>query len=180
LRKGGLRVAFFILAPTPRLRPRDAGLSAQTILKIVKTAATTRMREQGINMRATLMTWRMTVHAMCMFALLVVGFAHKIPSLSDAPLTPSEIVAYTLPDGTLPVLCISDQATTDQQQDHKHKTNSGCEACRISASILLPAPADTVGLPAKFTLRQIFQRIEEPVVARIFSPNTSPRAPPIA
>jgi hypothetical protein len=131
-------------------------------------------------MRAKLMTWRMAVHIMCMMALFAVGFAHKVPSLSASPLTPAEIVAYTLPDGTLPVLCISDQASSDHDhdQDHQHKADGGCEACRISASILLPLPTDTVGLIAKLDRKLTFQRVTEPVVARIFPPNQSPRAPP--
>jgi hypothetical protein len=131
-------------------------------------------------MRAKLMTWRMAIHAFCMVALIAVGFAHKIPNASASPLTPSEIAAYTLPDGTLPVLCIADYATSDQGHDHKHKADGGCEACRISASILLTAPADTVGLLAKLERKLTFQRIDAPIFARIFSPNTSPRAPPSA
>lgn len=131
-------------------------------------------------MRAKLMTWRMAVHALCMLALFAVGFAHKIPSVSASPLTPSEIASYTLPDGTLPVLCISDQALSDHDQDHKHKADSGCEACRISASILLPLPADTVGLLAKLDRKVTFPRLNEPLVARLFPPNSAPRAPPSA
>lgn len=129
-------------------------------------------------MRAQLMTWRMAIHAFCMLALIAVGFAHKIPNASASPLTPAEIAAYTLPDGTLPVLCIADYATADH--DHKHKADGGCEACRISASILLPAPADTGGLLVKLERKLTFQRIDAPIFARIFSPNTSPRAPPRA
>lgn len=131
-------------------------------------------------MRAKLMTWKMAVHAFCMLALFAVGFAHKVPSVSASPLTPSEIAAYTLPDGTLPVLCISDQALSDHDQDHKHKPDSGCEACRISASILLPLPADTVGLLAKLERTLTFPRLQEPLVARLFPPNSAPRAPPSA
>lgn len=133
-----------------------------------------------MTVRAKLMTWQMVLHALCMLALIAVGFAHKAPSLSHAHLTPTEIVAYTLPDGSLPVLCIADQATSDHGQDHQHKANGGCEACRIAASVLLPTPADTVGLVARLERKQAYQRIDEPVFARIFSPNTSPRAPPRA
>lgn len=131
-------------------------------------------------MRAKLMTWRMAVHALCMLALFAVGFAHKVPEASASPLTPSEIAAYTLPDGTLPVLCISDQAVSDHDhdQDHKHKPDSGCEACRISASVMLPLPADTVGLVAKLDRTLTFPRLQQPLLARLFPPNTAPRAPP--
>lgn len=129
-------------------------------------------------MRAKLMTWKMAVHALCMLALFAVGFAHKVPTASASPLSASEIAAYTLPDGTFPVLCISDQAVLDHGHDHKHKADNGCEACRISASILLPLPADTAGLLAKLDRKLTFPRLQEPVVARLFPPNTAPRAPP--
>lgn len=134
----------------------------------------------GETMRARFMTWQMAVHMLCMLALVAIGFAHKVPTVSASPLTPSEIAAYTLPDGTLPVLCISDQAVSDHSHEHKHKTDGGCEACRISASFLLPLPTDTVGLAAKLDRKLTFPRLQEPLLARLFPPNTAPRAPPSA
>ncbi|MBB4954897.1 uncharacterized protein (UPF0264 family) [Agrobacterium vitis] len=115
-----------------------------------------------------------------MIALFAVGFAHKAPVASASPLSISELAAYTLPDGSLPVLCISDQAVSDHDQDHKHKANGGCEACRISASILLALPTDTASLLVKLDRKLTLPRRQDALVVRLFPPNTAPRAPPSA
>ena len=134
-------------------------------------------------MRARRMTWRMAVHVLCMVALVAIGFAHKVPEAVAAPQTSVDFSAYTLPDGSLPVLCISEQSTftfDDHGKQHDHAGQSGCDACRISASILLPAPADTGGVRAEASLDIAGPSAEAPIILRLFPPNTAPRAPPLA
>ncbi|MDR6821038.1 hypothetical protein J2X76_006238, partial [Neorhizobium sp. 2083] len=42
------------------------------------------------------------MRAVCVLALLLVGFAHKPLNLDYHSIPASELAAYTLPDGTLP------------------------------------------------------------------------------
>lgn len=113
---------------------------------------------------------------LCVLAMLFVGFAHQPAAMAvDAPF---DVSAYALPDGSLPILCVSDNGS--QNDKDKHLFAQGCEACRISAAVLLPQPADDVGR----ILRHAGAAMPAPKVAeiprRIFSPATAPRAPPLA
>ncbi|MCE6076143.1 hypothetical protein FS799_14830 [Agrobacterium vitis] len=133
-------------------------------------------------MRSGQMTWRMAVHVWCMIAVVAIGFAHKTPQALAAPQIPTEFAAYTLPDGSLPVLCISSQTSftpEDHGKPHGHLSQSGCEACRIGASILLPMPADTIGVAARASLETASPPVQAPDIARLFPPNSAPRAPPL-
>jgi hypothetical protein len=110
----------------------------------------------------------------CAIALLFVGLAH-VPLDADRYSIPlSAIAAYTLPDGTVPVLCLP---SNDGEQNH-HDSGSSCETCRLAASVLLPAPADTYGLPIMRQLEAFFPtRLRASYRPRIIS-STSPRGPP--
>jgi hypothetical protein len=117
------------------------------------------------------------VRMLCVLAMLFLGFAHQpVAMAADAPL---DVSAYALPDGSLPILCVSDDGGSQKDKD-KHLFAQGCDACRISASVLLPQPADDVGR----IMRHASTSMPAPKVAmvprRIFSPATAPRAPPLA
>ncbi len=117
------------------------------------------------------------VRIICALALLFVGFAHKPPVTDSYSIPPTEVAQYILPDGTLPVLCLPSQ-DGKVKHDH-HDAASGCEACRLTASVLVPSPADTCG---QAMLRQIESFIpirDEAFYRQLFPPNTSPRGPPI-
>ncbi len=73
---------------------------------------------------------------LCVIALLVVGFAHRIPAASPQP--DIDLSAYALPDGTLPVICHS-PAGTDNGSGNTIFV-SDCEFCRLASSAILPAP----------------------------------------
>lgn len=114
---------------------------------------------------------------LCAAALVFVAFAHQAPVAAASDAGPAELAQYVLPDGTLPTLCVT---ATDQSDQGQHdKTHShGCEACRIGASTLLPAPMDVAGAPIGFAVA-----VELPTRAKVFHrqlfpPNTGPRAPP--
>lgn len=115
------------------------------------------------------------VRILCALALLFVGFGHQPAGMAEN--TPFNVAAYALPDGTLPVLCVSE--SDDSQKDSgKHIHAQGCEACRISASVLLPSPVDNLGermRPAAIAPMRPFIRVAQ---RRILSPSTAPRAPP--
>ncbi|WLD96041.1 hypothetical protein PX860_10730 [Agrobacterium leguminum] len=116
------------------------------------------------------------VRTLCALALLLVGFAHKPPVLANSQIPLREIAQYVLPDGTLPVLCLPSE-DGKAKHDH-HDIGSGCEACRLTASVLLPAPADALGLPILREAERVTPTRVEAFYRQLFPPNTSPRGPP--
>ena len=83
------------------------------------------------------------VRLICALALLLIGFFHQPPAPVAIP--PGEIVMYTLPDGSVSDLCLPSSGGKSKQ-DH-HDRGSGCEACRLTGSTLLPTPTDLAGQP---------------------------------
>lgn len=117
-----------------------------------------------------------TVRMICALALLLVGFAHKPPVLDYHSIPSSERAEYTLPDGSIPVLCLPSE---DGKTKHDgHDFGSGCEACRLTASVLLPAPADKAGEPILCEIGHFVPTRSEAFYHQLFPPNTAPRGPP--
>lgn len=115
------------------------------------------------------------VRIICTIALLCIGFAHRAPSVDAAP-HPSEIAAYTLPDGSVPVICLSGH--TDEADHHGHDGLRDCDACRISNAIALPEPVQTAGLPA-YSSADVHRPVRhEAFYRQLFTPDARPRAPP--
>ncbi|MBY3135360.1 hypothetical protein [Rhizobium laguerreae] len=114
---------------------------------------------------------------LCAVALVFVGFAHQLPAAAAGEFDPAKLAQYALPDGTLPTLCVT---TTDKSgQDQHDKAHShGCEACRISTSILLRAPTDIAGAAIPFSAAVELPIRTEAFHRQLFPPNTGPRAPP--
>ncbi|MBX4976581.1 hypothetical protein HJB73_24595 [Rhizobium lentis] len=118
--------------------------------------------------------WALRV--LCAVALVFVGFAHQPAAAAADEFAPAGLVQYVLPDGTLPTLCVT-AADTSGQNQHDQAHSQGCEACRIGASIRLPAPTDIAG--AIFFAAAVELPIRaEAFHRRLFPPNTGPRAPP--
>lgn len=115
------------------------------------------------------------VRILCAIALLCLGLAHRAPVVETAiPL--SEIASYSLPDGTIPVLCLPSQ--DDDGKHHSRDFNTGCEVCRITASVLLPAPADSIGQAIAVATQMQLPIPREAFYRQLFPPNASPRGPP--
>ncbi|RFB98884.1 hypothetical protein B5K08_04390 [Rhizobium leguminosarum bv. trifolii] len=114
---------------------------------------------------------------LCAAALVFVAFAHQAPNAAAGESGPADLAQYVLPDGTLPTLCVTVSDTSDQGQ-HDKTHSHGCEACRIGASILLPAPADVADAPIPFAVAAELPIRAESVPRRLFPPNSGPRAPP--
>lgn len=119
------------------------------------------------------------VRLICALALIMVGFAHKAPILDHPVFNLAQLAAYTLPDGTVPTLCITvqDDSHTDHPDQDAHPAKE-CEACRIASATLMPTPPDTgVAIVRSFVIvdpaphYQVTQR-------RLLPPNQGPRAPP--
>ncbi|MGG7517016.1 DUF2946 family protein [Allorhizobium undicola] len=133
----------------------------------------------------------MAVHAICVLALLLLGFGHKMPLLAATAAPSIASAVPRLPDGSLPDLCItvheSEQATTlsagqgadKTRQDSRHLKAQDCEACRLQASVMLPAPAVSDGLFAGAASPAVFPALAQTLHARHFSPNRTSRGPPL-
>jgi hypothetical protein len=116
------------------------------------------------------------VRIICAIALLFVGLAHQ-PPVIDSPAIPfSEIANYTLPDGTLPDLCLS--AEGDHGKHHGQPGSTGCEACRLSTAMALPAPLDVVGQPVAWQTASVMPPLDAVVPLVRVLPSSSPRGPP--
>ena len=81
----------------------------------------------------------LTVRILCALALLFLGLSHKMPvvTANDAALL-AYASAFSLPDGTAPDLC------TPSDQGKLKFSTPDCDACRLSASVLLPEPPQLV------------------------------------
>lgn len=125
-------------------------------------------------MRKVWNDWRMAVRMLCALALVFVAFAHQ--PVSAAPAQP-DLSAYTLPDGSLPVLCLTD---TGGDKDHHSSAwhGNGCEACRLASSVILPMPPMTAGQKVE-PLQSLANKREAALIARhAYPPSAPPQAPP--
>ncbi|MGH7005186.1 MAG: hypothetical protein ACREIP_14680 [Alphaproteobacteria bacterium] len=120
--------------------------------------------------------WRLAVRMLCAVALLCVAFAHR--PVSAAPSDAPDLSAYALPDGSLPTLCLTDTGDGDHHDKAWH--GNGCEACRLSASVVLPVPASAQG--RKIVPLQALGLLREAAfIARsAWPPSAPPQAPPFA
>jgi hypothetical protein len=113
------------------------------------------------------------VRILCAIALLFVAFGHQPITLAQS--APIDLAAYALPDGTLPIFCVTDR---EGSQKGKHLHIHPCDACRIGASALLPQPNDTFGQPFEAAVAVAVLAPAAIELRRLFSPNASPRGPP--
>jgi hypothetical protein len=114
------------------------------------------------------------VRLLCAFSVALVAFGHAPLSLPRAGTL--ALASYTLPDGSQPVICITDTAG---KGDHKLAHGNGCEACRVSSSFLVPAPdcvasIGRIGIPAVLPLPATPR-----TVRAAYPPSAPPQAPPL-
>jgi hypothetical protein len=127
------------------------------------------MADRGIRM-----SFDRAIRMICVVALVLLGLAHR-PVATPAPqFSPQEIAALTLPDGTVPELCLP----SEDGKDKTHAATSDCEACRVSATALLPAPADAVGMRMPLVAALTLPQPAEAHYRQLFPPDSHPRAPP--
>ncbi len=77
------------------------------------------------------------VRVVAAFALVFLSFAHK-PAMAKS-LSPAEIAAYQLPDGTIADICFGMDGI-DHDSGKSQSMAPVCEACRLAAAALLPTP----------------------------------------
>lgn len=110
----------------------------------------------------------------CVLALVLLGLAHQPVAAPTTQFSPDEIAALMLPDGSLPELCLPSEGGKVKP----HAGASDCEACRISAAVLLPTPADAVGKRLALAASVSLPPPAEAHYRQLFPPDTHPRAPP--
>jgi len=129
-------------------------------------------------MRKTIsLTWQWSVRILCAVALLFVGFAHQPVVATADEISPLEIAQYRLPDGSLPILCITYKDADGKV--HGKAYAPGCEACRIASAAVLPTPPTDVYERLVSPRGEIVVVKSEAFYRQLYPPNTGPRAPPI-
>jgi hypothetical protein len=117
------------------------------------------------------------VRAMIVVALTMIGFAHK-PVAAELPAS-IQYAAYTLPDGTLPILCVTVTGDEDISGQPKGAAHSyGCDACRLAASVLVPEPPSIVAHAVEFPRQRCPHCRDIPKPSLADTSVAQPRAPP--
>ncbi len=112
----------------------------------------------------------------CVIGLVLLAFAHRPVGFEWNEYQSTQ---YMLPDGSYPVLCLSDhQASENHDKGHIHQT--GCEACRISAAFLCPEPDSSSGFPLQSALASAVTPAQPVLRRNIYPPSAPPHAPPFA
>ncbi|EJC79421.1 hypothetical protein Rleg4DRAFT_1014 [Rhizobium leguminosarum bv. trifolii WSM2297] len=124
-------------------------------------------------MRRTGLKATLFLRMLCALSFALLGFAHQAPQAVASE--GYHAAAYMLPDGTFASLCVT-------VKDAEGKTvafKPNCEACRLSASVVLPAP--DVG---SWLERKLGSLLNSPIetsavvgASAVIRPNS--RAPPI-
>jgi hypothetical protein len=124
-------------------------------------------------MRQTELKATLLLRMLCALSLLLLGLAHQAPQAVASE--GYDAAAYVLPDGTFASLCVTVKDTDGKTVAFK----PNCEACRLSASVILPAPDAGSWLERKLAAL-INAPIETSAVASVSAvsrPNS--RAPPV-
>lgn len=124
----------------------------------------------GSGMRGASTILRGLLRFACVFALVMVGFAHKPVSAYPAA---AQMPAYQLPDGTFASICFDDHGS----KPHAAK-NFGCDACRLTNAVLLPAVPAIGGLAIAFAEEVTVIERRQRLARSLYPPSTGPRAPP--
>lgn len=123
---------------------------------------------------ATVLT--ICLRIVCAVALLSLGFAHHRLAPEKTGIPADELAQYILPDGSLPVFCLT--ARDGGAATEAKATKSECVACRIGAAMLLPEPTDGLGKRIAI-LASLVPGLQHGVVQDSFPGKIAePRAPP--
>lgn len=123
--------------------------------------------------------WQALLRLICTFALCALAFAHTPIEGRASGIPLSEMAAYTLPDGSVPVLCQA-SAGHDEHRRHPGVGPNTCDVCRLSAAVLLPDPPLVGTASATLPVRVPLPTRWNTHARHLFPPNAAPRAPPFA
>ncbi|WP_417847071.1 hypothetical protein [Thalassospira povalilytica] len=124
------------------------------------------------------------VSILCVFALVMVGFAHVFPQARAQAnvaqiATSLDITQFALPDGVVPYICSAPENSDPVKSPQNSGWGQDCPACQIVAAFLMPRPG--LGLKVRKPYAQIVVAPAKASVCRaepVFH-ETSPRAPPV-
>jgi hypothetical protein len=118
--------------------------------------------------------WRLWVRFLSALALVLVAFAHRPLDLgANVP----DASAYALPDGSVPVICV----TLPAEKGDPHASHAlPCDACLIAAAIAVPTPIEIGAAVLRPAERVAFASAQPVFVRPAFPPAAPPRAPPLA
>jgi hypothetical protein len=119
--------------------------------------------------------WRFWVRLLGALSLVLVAFAHQPLNVGGTRLPDAS--AYALPDGSIPVICVTLPGDEGGKQA-SHRLP--CAACLVAGSVLVPVPDTIAGHVARPVEPVVFVAIELPVVRAKFPPAAPPQAPPHA
>lgn len=118
----------------------------------------------------TIRSWVLALYALASFGM---GFAHK---RLEIPLTTPDLSAYALPDGTLPVLCLTPKGGDPGAPSHVH---APCQACLLtSAPGLPPVLRNTVPAPLGCVGKKLLPVADSPRLPRLVIGSLGARGPP--
>jgi hypothetical protein len=119
--------------------------------------------------------WRTCVRFLSALSLILVAFAHQPleASRSDIP----DASAYALPDGSIPVICV----TLPGVKGDAHIAHGlPCGACLVASSILVPTPAEIPGPSVEPGQSVVYASADLRIERSAFPPSAPPQAPPLA
>lgn len=117
----------------------------------------------------------LAVRLLSVIALLFISFAHKPINFT----VPLNMAAYMLPDGSYPVIC-RDSDDHSAHDSGAHFKPDSCDACRLSSSVICPAPQPSTGAAPHIAVAHA-PVPPQPVLWRdIYPPSAPPQAPPLA
>lgn len=122
-------------------------------------------------------TARIAAIALYAIATVLVGFGHAEERWAPAAAAtaPSiDLDDYRLPDGSLPVLCLSE----DGEGEGDGRRHVLCDACLVSSGHA-PAPSSPTAAPASVGHRESRPAIDRAVLARTVCPANRARGPPV-
>lgn len=106
-------------------------------------------------------------------AMVLLPLAHRMSALQSGP--PAELVAFALPDGSLPVLCQPGKSGTGSKLE-----GSSCPACLLLSSPGLPGPIARHAAPMIRCIGMRGVACPEEVAPLAAVLSAHPRAPPLA
>ncbi|OCP19004.1 MULTISPECIES: hypothetical protein [unclassified Ensifer] len=118
---------------------------------------------------------RIAVRIVAAFALVILSFAHK-PAMAKS-LTPAEIAAYQLPDGTIADICFGMDGI-DHDSGKSPSMAPVCEACRLAGAALLPTPPQQSERAETGSWRTNLHRAQGEITVRHLRLLPPPRGPP--
>ncbi|WP_337270090.1 hypothetical protein [Oryzifoliimicrobium ureilyticus] len=121
------------------------------------------------------MATRWATRLLCVLALVLLGLGHQPPAFAG-----TEATQISLPDGTVPSLCITG---SEKIHDHQHSHDGSglykCEACRIAAGTLLPSPPEFGELYGRPPVSEKLSSEIRQSDGRFLVSHKGPRAPPM-